>query len=88
MPRCPWFSSHDVSPDPDGLSVNDVGTCTRCGLQYVVRAVNPYRLARDEEASAPLLLALATRRKLPLAEYQKLLALPKVAKALRARGLQ
>jgi hypothetical protein len=85
MTRCPWFSSHDVSPAPDGLAVGDVATCTRCDLQYVVGAVAPYRLDRDEDGSARVLSALATAGKMPQAEYQKLLALPKVARAL---GLQ
>ena len=88
MPRCPWFSSHDVSPAPDGLDVSEIGTCNRCHLQYVVLQVNPYRLARDEAAAAPALFALSMRRKLPQAHYAKLLGSPKVKKALRARGIR
>jgi hypothetical protein len=88
MVRCPWFPSHDVTPPPDGLAVGAVGTDNRCHLQYVVLAVNPYKLARDEDTAAPTVSALSKRRNLPQAEYAKLLESPKVKKALRVRGIR
>ena len=60
MAKCPWFA-HDVAPDPAvvGLTKNEIGLCTVCSLFYVVKRVNPYKLAKADAASAPVLAAIA-----------------------------
>ena len=60
MAKCPWFA-HDVKPDPAvaGLAVGEIGLCTVCGLFYAVKKTNPYQLTKADEASAPVLAAVA-----------------------------
>lgn len=61
MPKCPWISSHDATPDPASLAleVGDVRRCTRCSLFYWVKSVSPYVLKRNPAASAAIVSALA-----------------------------
>jgi hypothetical protein len=89
MTKCPWFGC-DVDPDPAslGLGVGEGGICLVCHMQYVVAAVDPYRLSRDAVRSAPTILALArTGTGADRAQHLALLSSRPVAAALRELGV-